>query len=133
MDRLDFQPAGRLQRVGEQTPCLLQSFFAAGFRAHLCDVLGQFLVGQHRPFAELLKQAPGHLRGSGLGIDEAQDALGPRARQQKPRHAVGQRMRLSRAGIRGHPGRAFRIGGGKRAHSRSQPLSDHSRTRARWS
>ena len=61
---------------------------------------------------------------------------GLRTRQQQPRHAVGQRMRLAGAGIGGDPGGWRGIGSGDGrigAHSlaSSQPLDDHSRTRAR--
>ena len=134
----DLQAARRLERLGEQTPRLLQFFRTAEVGADVCDFLRQLGIRQHRPLAKLTEQAVLHLRRCGLGEGEAQDFRGLGIGQQQARHAIGERVRLAGAGVGGHPGRLARIGGGNRrirAHSSasSQPPSDHSRTRLRWS
>ena len=51
--------------------------------------------------------------GRRLGEGQAEDLPGRRAGKQEPQHAVGQHLRLARAGIRRDPGRGARIGGAR--------------------
>ena len=108
VDRLHLQPARRLDRLREQAPRGPQ---VGGARDPQMGKLGpQRLVGQHRPAAQTGQQAVLHLGRGGLGVGQAQDALGPGAAQQKPRHPVGQDAGLARARVGGKPGGPPRIG-----------------------
>ena len=137
VDGLDFQAAWRFQRARKQAAGFAQAFLVGRGAADILDGFGERRIVQHRPAAELFEQTSLHLRGGGLRVGEAKDFRGRRIRQQQARHAVGERVRLSRAGIGGDPCRFFRIGGdfpvgAVAAHcSLSHPVSDHSRTRAR--
>ena len=108
VDRLHLQPARRFNRLREQAARGGQIGIAP--RAQLRQRRAQGRVGQHRPFAKALQQAVLHLAGGGLGIGQAQHPFGPGARQQQPRHPVGQHPRLARSGIGRQPGRASGIG-----------------------
>ncbi len=135
VQRLDLQPARRLERLCEQSPGPAQIVRRCTNRF---DVRGEFRIGQHRPASELIEQPPLHFGRCRLGIGQAKNLLGLGPCEQQTRHAIGERVRFSSTGIGRHPGGAARIGGGMAgvdAHSplSSQPLSDHSRTRARWS
>jgi len=101
------------------------------------------LVGQ-RPATELVGEAVAHLGSRRLGEGEAEDALGLDAFEQQPRHAVGEDLRLARAGIGHDPGGMIGRGGaplrvGRQgdgiehvAHSSPPPAVDHSAIRSRW-
>ena len=134
----------REQAAGERALPLLQFW-----RRRLVDQLLDFLVERgvvgHRPAAQLACKPIAHLGRGGLGEGEAENALGPHARQQQARHAIGQHLGLAGAGIGHHPGRLARHGGAALlaagildrielgGHSPVPPALDHSATRSRCS
>jgi hypothetical protein len=140
---LDFQPARRLQRLGEQLARPRQVQVIRRRSAQMCQFLGQRPVGHDRPVAQPLEQATLHLCGGRPGVGDAQDTLRLDVQQQQPRHPVDQRLGLARPGI----GRdedidvrirrlilqARRHGAIGGAHSSPPSLSAelHSKTRAR--
>lgn len=90
---LDLQPAGRLQRPGEQFAGAGQGGVIEGQRIAVVQP-GQFTrqggVVQHGPAAQLVEQPGLHLGGGGLGVGDAQDGAGIDLIQQQPRHPVDQ-------------------------------------------
>ena len=150
VDRLDLQPARRLDRTREKPACPCKGVVAdAAFQPKFGQRGPQRALLQHRPFAQPLEQPVLHLAGRRLGVGQAQDALRLDPFQQEPRHPVGQHPRLARPGIRRQPCRGAGVGslnlplaGGVPAHaSSSRPtgcrsagaLRSHSPNRARWS
>ena len=139
MDGLDFQAARRFERLRRTAaaPGANPSPSRFSRRSPRCVARASASSSiAHLP--SCVEQPPRHLRRRGLGVGEAENAFGLRAVEQKPRHAVGERVGLARAGIGRNPGRTFRIGGDRARRSTRSFLapirqSDHSRTRARWS
>ena len=144
MDGQDVDAARRIEHTREEAAC------HDALRRIGCpvDQLGDAgverrLVGQ-RPAAELVGEAVAHFGGCRLGEGEAEDALGFDAFEQQPRHAVGEDLRLARAGIGHDPGGMIGRGGaplriGRQgdgvehvAHSSPPPAVDHSAIRSRW-
>ena len=153
VDGLDLQPAGRLQRPGEQPARLRQLRPRQRLRVAALQP-GQFarqlaVVG-HRPAAQLGEQPRLHLRRRRLGVGDAQDVSRPHPPQQQTRHPVHQGGGLAGPGVGGDEDRQLRVGrgglvgagrgGGVDRHdvahsgaSSSPPTTCHSQTRARWS
>ncbi len=52
-----------------------------------------------------------HLGRRGLGVGEAEDALGDRAGQHQAQRALREDVRLAGAGVGAHPGGGARVGG----------------------
>ncbi len=105
VDRLDLQPARRLDGSGKQGPRRCQTRRVdrcvdtkLGERAGQCGIL------QHRPVSQTLEQAVLHLRGGRLGISQTEDVLRLNAVEEKARNPVGQNTGFSRACVRGKPG-----------------------------
>ena len=149
VDGLDLQPAGRLQRAGEQATGVGQigGLESGGVAAVKKDqIAGQFLVVHDGPAAQLFEQPRLHLGGGGLGVGDAQDLGRARLLQQQPGHPVHKGGGLARAGVGRDEDRTAGIGGGplvgaglfegRQGHSgasSSPPTTCHSQTRARWS
>ena len=78
---------------------------AAGARPSSCDSSASSAASAHRhPAGEALKTRLRHLGGGGLGVGEAEDALGRRAGEQQAQHAHGEHVRLAGAGVGRDPG-----------------------------
>jgi hypothetical protein len=148
VDGLDFQPARRFQRLGEQAACALQGLGIGPPPVHRLDAPGKLGLVQRRPFRQRGKDAVRHVGGRRARIGQAQDFRRFRAAQQQPDDALGQHMRLARAGVCRHPCRIGGVGGAclrQRSIGRDRifhssppspapsPPADHSSTRARWS
>src|ERR1700722_15079565 len=89
---LDFYSAGRFERERKKPARFAQTSRIAAFGPDLCKTFRERYVVQHRPFAELAKQARSHLGCGGLGVCEAENALRRRAVEQKSSHAVCERI-----------------------------------------
>ena len=145
MDRLDLQPAGRVDGLGKKTPGLTQHRLGhRPFDAKLAQFVPQRRVGQHGPAAQPGEKPVLHLRRGGLGIGQAQDALRFRPAQKQPRNPVDQHPRLARPGIGRQPDRPGGVcrldltqAGKVFRHPTSSgadgSLISHSPARARWS
>ena len=139
VDGLDAQAARRLQRAGEEGAGACE--IRRGALAQRVEGRGERAVGQHRPGAERAEQAVLHLGGGRLGVGEAEDLLRLAAREQQPRHPVGEDAGLAGAGIGGDPGGGRRVrgaelgAGGVLDHQSSSGRSPsaHSPLRERWS
>ena len=115
VDRLDAQPARRLQRPGEEGAGAAEPLGrdALAGLAEGAQRRAQLGVAEHRPAPERAEQPVLHLRRGGLGVGQAEDALRLGAGEQQPRHPVGQHPGLARAGVGGDPARRV---GPRRAH-----------------
>ncbi len=111
VDRLDFQPARRFQRLGEKTARLLQLDRVRDTPFNCRDTVFQGGVGERGPIREAIEDAARHFRGRRLGIGQAQNGGGTATGQQQTDHPLRQDMRLARTRIGRHPCRAIRIGG----------------------
>ena len=109
VDRLDLQPARRLQRACKEPPRRRSSARVAGAALHVGDRRGAAPRRQRRPLAERAEDAAGHLRGGDLGEGQAEDRGRIGAGEQQADHALGQHMRLAGAGIGDHPGGCARV------------------------
>ena len=148
VDRLDLQPARRLEGPGEEAARFGELGRVRPLALHLGDLLAERRVGKRRPFAEPVEDPLRHLGRRRLGEGEAEDAAGIGAGEQEADHPLRQDEGLARAGVGRHPGGGARVRGvglrlprgvvdgygriGAR-HSMSSSLSTsaHSRTRAR--
>ncbi len=111
MDSLDFQAARCFDRARKECPCIAQLVGVdLAFDPHIIKRLAQIGIGHHRPVAQALEQAVLHLGRSSLGICQTQDVLRRDPFQQKPRDAIRQHPRLTRACIGRQPCRNTRIG-----------------------
>ena len=70
---------------------------------------GERVVVGHSPAREIARDPERHLGGGRAGEGEAEDALGRRAPQQQPQHAVRQHLGLARAGRGTDPDRGRRV------------------------
>ena len=145
MDRLDLQPAGRVDSLGKQPSRLTQHRLGhRPFDAKLGQFVPQRRVRQHRPAPQPCEQPVLHLGRGGLGIGQAQDALRFGPAQKQPCDPVDQHPRLARPGIGRQPDRPGGIcrldltqAGEVFCHPTSSgadgSLISHSPARARWS
>jgi hypothetical protein len=149
MDRLHFQPAGRLQRPGEQTPRQSATGSVGLDLGAGTDCLVEGGVIERGPFGKRVEHTLGHVGGGGLGESDAENFLGRDAFQEEVDDALRQNMRLARSSIGRDPSRHRGIGDGalqitnlKRDDVRldhsppikssvTPPELDHSFTRAR--
>ena len=100
VQRLDFQPARRLERAGKQAPGAREPVAVAGHGGLEAFQLGrEGRVREGRPFAQFLEETGLHLSRRGLGEGHAEYALRLGALQQQPCDAVDQNARLARSGI----------------------------------
>ena len=82
MDRLDFQAARRLQRLGEEPPRLRASRRrSARAPAAPAIAVGELSLVKHRPLAERLEDAPRHFRRGDLCEGQAEDRRRDRRRR----------------------------------------------------
>ena len=110
VDRLDLQPARRLQRAGEELAGLLHRLLArASSLGKLGQSVGQRRVRHGRPLAEPGKDTGRHFRRRRLGEGEAQNLRRIDAGQKQPHDPLGQDVGLAGAGIGRDEDRAFRI------------------------
>ena len=148
VDRVDLEPARRLDGPGEQPTGEQQAFRAGAHALEVEQLVGEPGIVQRHPAPEPVEHTDRHVRRRRLGEGEAEDARGRHALQQQPQHAVGEHLGLARAGIGGDPGGDARLRGAllemrdvgedfdRCAHDSSPPVppvADHSLTRARWS
>jgi hypothetical protein len=101
VDRLDLEPARRLDRGGEEGARLAE--VDGAFHTKRTEFVFERRVLQHRPCAEPGEEAVLHLARRRLGVGEAEDAARVGARQKEPRHAVGQHACLAGAGVGRQP------------------------------
>ena len=94
VDRLDLQPARRLQRPGEEPPRLAQLLPGGRAPFELGDRRRELGLVEHRPFAERAEDAARHLRGGDLGEGQAEDRGRIGAGEQQADHALGQHVVL---------------------------------------
>ena len=99
MNRLDFQPAGRFQRHGEESAGRSEEGRVTPFLAELFQLIAQFDVRHDRPVTKPVKQAFLHLRSGSLGIGHAQDLVRLGAVQQDIDDAIDQDAGLAGTGI----------------------------------
>ena len=161
VDGLDLQSAGRFDRLREQATRAFQVFPSGTAARDLRKLARQIGFGHACPSRQPSMHPGRHLRRTGLGVGQAQDAGGRHAVQKEAHDAKGENEGLARARIGRHPSRSLRISGktlqiggsrqvafgcgreaGRRSmdvHASPPPSSsspspvDHSRTRARWS
>ena len=134
VDGLDTDAARRLQHPGEQAA----GGGDPGIVGRLAGQFGQRLADLRfrlrRPIGQDIIEAHGHLRRRRAGEGQAQNGLGPGARQHQAKHPVGQNLGLAGPRRSPDPGRMGRIGGEhlRGGHSSPPPPADHSAIRARW-
>ena len=147
MDRLDFETARRLHRLGEKPPREDELFLARRRRSDVDDRCSEGVIIEFRPFRQSCEDAAGHIGSRRLGEGEAKDFRRRHAGKQMAHDALRQHMGLAGAGIGRNPHRNIGIGGpvllgaNMRADlaelaqpsSPSSDPADHSLTRARWS
>ena len=146
MDRLDFQPARRFQRLGEELAGLGQPLGRGRTLFERLQLLGKRVLARDGPGPEALEDTICHLRGRRLGEGKAENLGRIGAGEEQANHPLGQDMGLAGAGIGGDEDRPRRIGrkallflgplaDGECAHSSppssSPPVITHSRARDR--
>ena len=109
MQRLNLEPARRLDRAGEQLPRESELRRAWRRRTAFDDRLREGLVRKARPSGELGEDTLGHVGRRGLCVGQAQDLRRRRSLEQEPHHPLGQDMGLAAAGVGRHPGRGLRV------------------------
>ena len=109
VDRLDLQAARRIERMGEELPRPARGRLVGNVARHLAKLRRERLVPQRRPSRQPAVHAVGHLRGSGLGVGEAEDLGRGNAREKQPDHTQRQDVRLARARVGRDPGGMARV------------------------
>jgi hypothetical protein len=97
MDRLDAQPARRVEYPREQPPGLLAGAGTDIFTQRL-QVGGKVGVGHPHPRRKPGADAVGHFGRTGLGKGQAQDGFRRDSAEQQAQHPCGQHMGLACAG-----------------------------------
>ena len=141
VDGLDLEPVGHIEHGGEEAARAVERGLRGFCPGQHLERSGERVIVGDSPASEIARDSERHLGGGRAGEGEAEDALGRRAPQQQPQHAVRQHLGLARAGRGTDPDRGRRIRGpvlsrrhpGRlHGHHGSPPGTDHSLCRARW-
>ena len=140
VDGHDRQARGQVEDLGEQRARALPLAGARRSPEQGRELLVQLGLRRGGEPAQVLLHAPHHLGRRGLGEGQAQQLARVAAREQQTQHPVGEHPGLARAGGRGDPDRAGRVGGAPLGGRGRLPAprpgrahNVHSPRRARWS
>ena len=111
VNRLDFQPAGRIQHLGEQPSGECAHRRGRGITRQPDDGGVQLGFRHYRPFAQQAADTVLHFRRRGAGEGEAENFAGRATLQQQAQHPVGEHLCLARPGRCRHPDGGIRCGG----------------------